>query len=127
MQTIKAISVDEYIEGFPKKTQVLLKQLRKAIIKAAPKAVEQISYGMPAYKYLGVLVYFAGYQNHIGFYGTPAGHQKFKKELSIYKTGKGSVQFPLEQPLPLDLITAIIKFRVQENEAKNRAKQKPLK
>ncbi|MFM9907883.1 MAG: iron chaperone, partial [Chitinophagaceae bacterium] len=74
-----------------------------------------ISYGMPAYKLNGMLVYFAGYENHIGFYATPTGHASFKKELSIYRQGKGSVQFPIDQPLPLTLITKIVKYRVKEN------------
>jgi len=108
-------NVDEYIESFPKETQKYLKQMRAAIKKAAPKAEEGIGYKMPAYKLNGVLVYFAGYAKHIGFYATPTGHKEFKKELSIYKEGKGSVQFPLDEPLPVDLITKIVKFRVKEN------------
>ena len=78
---------------------------------------------MPAYKYHGVLVYFGGYKNHIGFYASPTGHEAFKKELSIYKSGKGSVQFPLDKPLPLKLITQIVKFRVIQNEEKEAAKK----
>lgn len=113
--TIK--TVDEYISSFPASTQKLLKQMRATIKKAAPKAEEDISYGMPAYKYNGKrLVYFAGYKNHIGFYATPTGHSAFAKELSKYKEGKGSVQFPIDAPLPLELVTEIVKFRVQENE-----------
>ena len=96
----KAIYVDAYIAGFPKDTQTLLEQLRTAIMKAAPDAEEVISYQMPAYKYFGMLVYFAGYKNHIGFYPGAAGIETFKKELSIYKGAKGSVQFPLDKPLP---------------------------
>lgn len=94
--------------------------MRRQIKAAAPKAEESISYGMPAYKLNGVLVYFAGYKNHIGFYATPTGHEAFKKELSAYKEGKGSVQFPLDEPLPLDLVSRIVKFRVKENEAKKK-------
>lgn len=108
-------SVEEYIKGFPENIRQLLQQMRKAIKAAAPEAVELISYGMPAYKLNGMLVYFAGYENHIGFYATPTGHASFKKELFIYKQGKGSVQFPIDQPLPLALITKIVKYRVKEN------------
>lgn len=109
-------TVDEYIATFPKNVQQLLHQIRKTIKSAAPKAEELISYQMPAYKYNGMLVYFAGYEKHIGFYATPTGHQEFKKDLSVYKTGKGSVQFPVDQPLPVKLITRIVKFRVKANE-----------
>ena len=113
-----AASVDEYIAAFPKEVQQLLSQMRKTIKTAAPKAEELISYGMPVYKHNGVLVYFGGYKNHIGFYATPTGHEAFKKEFSKYKTGKGSVQFPSDKPLPLGLITRIVKFRVKGNLAK---------
>jgi uncharacterized protein YdhG (YjbR/CyaY superfamily) len=119
-------TVDEYIAAFNATTQARLQQLRTAIKKAAPKAEEMISYMMPAYKYLDKpLVFFAGYKNHIGFYATPTGHEAFEKELSIYKQGKGSVQFPLDKPLPLSLITKIVKFRVKQNE--ERAKEKKNK
>jgi uncharacterized protein YdhG (YjbR/CyaY superfamily) len=117
-------TVDGYIAAFPKETQALLQQLRKTIKAAAPKAEEIISYGMPGYKYHGMLVYFAGYKNHIGFYGTPTAHESFKKALAIYKSGKGSVQFPLDKPLPLALVTKIVKFRVKANEEKLAAKKK---
>ncbi len=110
-----ASSVDEYISAFPKEVKQLLIQMRKTIKAAAPKAEELISYGMPAYKLNGMLVYFAGYENHIGFYATPTGHASFKKELSVYKQGKGSVQFPIDKTLPLTLITKIVKYRVKEN------------
>ncbi len=109
-------NVDEYIESFPEETQEILKQVRNTIRRAAPDAEETLSYGMPAYKMYGKpLVYFAGYKKHIGFYATPAGHSEFASELSKYKQGRGSVQFPIDKPLPLDLITRITKFRVQEN------------
>ena len=111
----KISTVDEYIAGFPKAIQHKLQSIRATIRKAAPKAEEMISYQMPAYKYHGVLVYFAGYKNHIGFYATPAGHAAFKNELAAYKEGKGSVQFPHNEPLPLPLITRIVKFRMKEN------------
>jgi len=108
-------NIDEYIRIQTPEVQILLKQMRQTIKKAAPEAEEVISYNMPAFKYQGMLVYFAAYKNHIGFYATPTGHSEFKEELSMYKQGKGSVQFPLTKPLPLDLITKIVKFRVTEN------------
>jgi uncharacterized protein YdhG (YjbR/CyaY superfamily) len=114
-----ATTVDQYISSFDKKTQLLLKQMQKTIWASAPGAEESVSYGMAAYKYLGrPLVYFAGYENHIGFYATPTGHEAFKKDLSVYKTGKGSVQFPITEKLPLKLVERIVKFRVKENEEK---------
>ena len=106
---------DDYFSQQTPEVQILLEQMRQTIKKAAPEAEEVISYNMPAFKYYGMLVYFAAYKNHIGFYATPTGHSEFKEELSIYKQGKGSVQFPLTKPLPLDLITKIVKFRVKEN------------
>lgn len=122
---IKAKNVDEYIAAFPKKQQQLLKQIRKTIKTAAPTAEESISYGMPAYKYMArPLVYFGGYENHIGFYATPTGNIIFKKDLAAYKTGKGSIQFPVDKPLPLALITRIVKYRLMENEEKAMAKKK---
>ena len=117
MSTFK--NVDEYIAGFPLATQVILEQVRSTIKKAAPDAEELISYAMPAYKLNGkALVYFAGYKTHIGFYATPTGHEAFENELSVYKQGKGSVQFPIDKPMPLDLIKRITKFRAEENEKK---------
>ena len=117
-------NIDEYIASFPQDVQLRLKKIRNAVKKAAPLAVELISYQMPAYKYHGVLVYFAGYKNHIGFYATPTGHAAFKKELSVYKEGKGSVQFPHNQPLPLALISRIVKFRMMGNMEREKAKKK---
>lgn len=118
-KTSKPATVDEYISTFPPSTQYLLNQVRSAIKATASAAEESVSYGIPAYKYAGrPLVYFAGYEKHIGFYATPAGHIAFKQELSKYKQGKGSVQFPLDEKLPVDLIKRIVKFRVKENEAK---------
>lgn len=114
-QTGKPNSVAGYIHGFPKDTQKLLEQLRATIIKAAPAAEEIISYQMPAYKYNGMLVYFAGYKNHIGFYPGASGIKNFKEDIAVYKNSKGAVQFPLDKPLPLKLITKIVKFRVKEN------------
>ncbi|MGQ7944683.1 iron chaperone [Flavobacterium sp. WC2509] len=113
-------SVDEYIQTFPKDIQLLLENVRASIIKKAPEAVESISYGMPAYKTNGKpLVYFAGYKKHIGFYATPTGHSEFANELSNYKQGKGSVQFPIDHPIPYWLIEQIVVFRVKENELKS--------
>ncbi|TRW25690.1 DUF1801 domain-containing protein [Flavobacterium zepuense] len=113
--------VDSYIANFPPATQKLLWQIRETILSAAPRAEESISYGMPAYKTNGKpLVYFAGCKNHIGFYATPTGHKEFEAELSHYKQGKGSVQFPINEDLPIDLISRIVTFRVQENEAKRK-------
>lgn len=109
-------SVDHYIASFPKDIQAILKNIRTIITKHAPSVVESISYGMPAYKLKGKpLVYFAAFKNHIGFYATPSGHEEFAKQLSVYKQGKGSVQFPLDQEMPYGLITNIVKFRVEEN------------
>ncbi len=116
--------IDTYIAGFPKETQKLMTQLRSAIRKAAPGAEEAISYRMPAYKYKGVLVYFAAYNNHIGFYPGAGGIENFKKEIAVYKSAKGSVRFPLDKPLPLQLITKIVKFRVNQNLQKEKTKKK---
>jgi len=121
----KTISVEDYIATFPKTVQTRLKKLRILILKNAEGAVESISYGMPAYKTEGKpLLYFAGYENHIGLYATPTANVKFSKELAAYKQGKGSIQFPLESPLPIDLITKIIEFRVNENFSQKKSKKK---
>lgn len=123
----KAKDVNEYILSFPPSTQKLLKQMRTTIKKAAPDAEELISYGMPAYKLNGPLVYFGGYESHIGFYAIPSGISAFKKELSKYKGGKGSVKFPMDEPLPLNLVTNIVKFRVKENNEKIKIKKMKTK
>ena len=113
----KATTVDSYIAGFPEDVQAHLVRIRAIIKEKAPLAIESMAYDMPAYKMNGKpLVYFAAFQNHIGFYATPSGHEAFTKELSQYKQGKGSVQFPLHQPIPFDLIGRMVSFRVQENE-----------
>lgn len=118
-------NTDDYIKSFPKDVQERLKQIRAIIKQIAPDAEESISYAMPAYKLHGKpLVYFAAFKNHIGFYATPSGHSEFAKELSKYKQGKGSVQFPLDKPLPLGLITKIVKFRAKENLQKAKMKKK---
>ena len=116
-------TIDEYIADYPKDIQKLLQQVRVTIKKAAPDAEEKISYGIPTFTLNGNLVHFGAYEKHIGFYATPTGHEAFKKELSVYKQGKGSVQFPIDQPLPLDLISRIVKFRVKENSEKARSKK----
>lgn len=116
-------TVDAYIKTFPNDVQEKLNTIRNIIIENAPDAIETISYGMPAYKtYKKPLVYFAGYDKHIGFYATPTGHEAFAEELSIFKQRKGSVQFPINTLLPTDLITRIVKFRVKENEEKFKKK-----
>ncbi|TND01812.1 MAG: hypothetical protein FD123_4188 [Bacteroidetes bacterium] len=108
-------AIDQYIAAFPKETQRLLEQIRATIRKAAPHAEEKIGYGIPTLTLEGNLVHFAGYKNHIGFYPGAAGIATFKKELSVYKGAKGSVQFPVGKPLPLALVTKIVKFRVEQN------------
>ncbi len=118
---MKAISntkfktVDEYLSAFPATTKGILKELRKTIKQAAPQAEELISYNMPAFKLQGMLVYYAAHKEHIGFYPTPSGIEAFKKELSEYEMAKGSVKFPIDKPIPFDLISKIVKFRVKEN------------
>lgn len=109
-------TIEEYHAGFPEEVVQRMEQIRAIILKQAPEAAESISYGMPAFKLNGKpLVYYAGYKQHIGFYATPTGHAEFAEELSNYKQGKGSVQFPLNEALPLDLIQRIVMFRVGEN------------
>lgn len=123
--TTKPGSIDEYIASFPESTQKILQQVRKTIQKAAPEAKEKISYAMPAFELHGNLVYFAAYDKHIGFYALPSGNTAFQKELSAYKMGKGSIQFPIDQPMPLELIAQIVQFRVAENLEKAKFKKKP--
>ena len=112
-------TVASYFAKFPETSQKRMQQIRMLILEKAPEAQESISYGMPAYKTNGKpLIYYAAFKNHIGLYATPSGHTHFADALSQYKQGKGSVQFPNEQPLPLDLIAEIIAFRVEENASK---------
>ncbi len=108
-------TIDEYISGFPVDIQKKLKQIREAIKKAAPDAEEAIKYGMPTFIYQGNLVFFSAYKNHIGFYPVPAGDKAFQQEIAIYKKHKGTLQFPLDKPVPLSLVTKAVKLRVQEN------------
>jgi uncharacterized protein YdhG (YjbR/CyaY superfamily) len=119
MLSINAKNIDEFIAGSPKNTQELLKKMRSIIQKAAPGTEEAISYGIPTYKLNGRnLVHFSGYKEHIGFYPGAAGIESFKEELSKYKTSKGTVQFPLDKPLPVGLITQIVKFRIAQEKEK---------
>jgi len=109
-------TMDEYIKTFPKDVQSILEKMRQTIRKATPEAVEAISYQMPTFKLNGKnLVHFAAFKNHIGFYPIPSGIEAFKKALSPYKQGKGSVQFPIDKPIPYDLVKKIVIFRVKEN------------
>ena len=117
-------TIDEYIAAFPADIQKLLNQMRETIKAAVPEATEKISYQMPTFFLQGNLVHFAAFKNHIGFYPVPSGIEAFKDELSRYKGSKGAVQFPLDLPLPLDLVTRIVKFRVEENLKKAEAKSK---
>jgi uncharacterized protein YdhG (YjbR/CyaY superfamily) len=107
--------IDEYIAGFPNDVQRILEKIRLTIRKAAPDAEEAIKYQIPTFTLKGNLVHFAAYKEHIGFYPAPRGIEKFKKELSVYEGGKGTVRFPLDKPIPFDLISKIVKFRVQNN------------
>jgi uncharacterized protein YdhG (YjbR/CyaY superfamily) len=115
MQNIKAETIDEYIAAFPPNVQKKLKEIRSAIRTSAPEAEEKISYAIPTYTLNGNLVHFAAFKNHVGFYPTPNGIEAFKKELSQYEGGKGTVQFPLDKPLPIALIKKIVKHRVRQN------------
>lgn len=112
-------NVDEYISLFPKQAREIMQKLRATILKVAPGANEKISYKMPAYEFKGPLVYFAAYKNHIGFYPAGSGIEEFKERLADYKTSKGTIQFPLDKPVPWDLIIDIVKFRVGENLSRN--------
>lgn len=115
-------SFDDYLDHFPKDVQQCLKKLRLTVRRAAPQAKEKISYGIPAFTLSGMLVWFAAFKNHIGFYPRTSAIAAFKKELSAYKGAKGSVQFPYDKPLPVALISRMVKFRVKENLSKNKKK-----
>lgn len=121
-ETTKPKNIDDYIAGFPEEVRVLLEEIRKTIRNAAPEATEAISYQMPTFKLNGNLIHFAAFKNHIGLYPAPTGIEAFRKELSAYRGGKGSVQFPINDPLPLDLITRIVRFRAGENLKKAKSK-----
>lgn len=120
-------AIDDYIATFPPTTQVILQQLRATINAAAPQAEEKISYQMPTFALKGNLVHFAAYPHHIGFYPTPSAITAFAEELARYKSAKGSVQFPIDEPLPLELISRMVAFRVAENleKAAAKARKKP--
>jgi len=120
----KPISTEEYINSFPQEIRQLLEQVRETIRKAAPGAEEVISYQMPAFKMHGILVWYAAFKKHIGFYPMASGIDTFKDELSVYKGARGSVQFPFNKPLPLDLISDIVKFRLSEDQQKAQSKVK---
>jgi uncharacterized protein YdhG (YjbR/CyaY superfamily) len=120
----KPIDVDEYMAGFPKDVQKILELMRQTVKKAAPEAEEVISYGMPAFRQNGRLVYFAAHTKHLGFYPMTTAITAFKEELSDYKGAKGSVQFLFDQPLPVELITKMVQFRVTENLLKVNLKKK---
>lgn len=120
----KYTTIDEYIAGFPVGVQKILQEVREVIKQAAPEAEETISYGIPTFKLQGNLVHFGGYKSHIGFYPAPRGLEKFKEELSAYEGSKGTVKFPLDKPIPYDLIRKIVAFRVQDNLASAKAKKK---
>jgi uncharacterized protein YdhG (YjbR/CyaY superfamily) len=123
MQNVQAKNIDEYISAFPEDVQNLLQQIRKTISDAAPQATETISYAIPTFRLNGNLVHFAAFKNHIGFYPAPMGLEAFKDELAPYLAGKGTAQFPIDKPLPLDLIRKIVKFRVEKNLEKGNGKK----
>ena len=124
MPQAKPATINEYIASFPEDIQKVLEQVRETISQAAPEAGETINYGIPTFTLNGNLVHFAAFKNHIGFYALPTGHEAFAEELSNYKQGKGSVQFPLNKPMPLELITSIVQFRIKEQQAKPAKKKK---
>ena len=122
MRTANPKTIDEYIAGFPPDVQKLLQQIRATIRKAAPDAEETLKYRMPTFVLNENLVHFAGFEKHIGFYPTPSGIEAFKKELAGYKSAKGSVQFPLNERVPFDLIKKMVEFRVKETREKKAAR-----
>ncbi len=124
METNKATTIDEYIRSSPKSTQLLLEQMRATISKAVPKAGEKISYQMPAFTLAGNLVHFAAYKHHIGFYPGAGAIIEFNKELTAYELSKGTVRFPLDKPLPLELIARIAQYLAQENLRKAKLKSR---
>ena len=124
MKREQAKTIDEYIAGFPPDVQAILQKIRQTIRDSAPDAQETINYAIPTFTLNGNLVHFAAFENHIGFYPAPSGMEQFKQELSGYKGAKGSVQFPLDQPMPYALITKIVNFRVKEQIEKAAKKKK---
>ncbi len=126
MRTDRPVSqtIDEYIAGFPPDIQAILQKVRATIRNAAPGATETISYQMPTFVLEGNLVHFAAFKSHIGLYPSPSGTERFREELSVYEHGKGSIRFPLNKPIPYDLISRIVTFRVEENRQRAAARQK---
>lgn len=122
--TVSPQNIDEYIASFPLEIQEILQNIRLTIASAAPEATEKISYGMPTFALEGNLVHFAAFKNHIGFYSMPSGTSQFQQEILKYKHAKGSIQFPLTEPMPFDLMARIVKFRVEENLAKAAKRKK---
>lgn len=116
--------INEYISAFPDEVKAVLEQIRETIQQAAPGAKEAIRYGMPTFVLNGNLVHFAAYKNHIGFYPAPSGIDEFIEELAVYRTGKGTIQFPVNQPIPFNLIKKVVEFRVKENLGKQKRKVK---
>lgn len=117
-------NIDDYINAFHGETKGILLKIREVVREAAPEATESINYDIPTFKLAGNLVHFAAYKNHIGFYPAPSGMEEFKKEVKSYKTGKGTLQFPLDKPIPYELISEIVQFRVAENKLKASKKRK---
>ncbi|MCW7465571.1 hypothetical protein EHQ75_00125 [Leptospira levettii] len=124
MKSNKPENIDEYIHSFPKDIQILLNHVREIIREEAPNAKEAIKYAIPTFIQNGNLVHFAAYKNHIGFYALPSGNIKFQKEISKFKSGKGSIQFPITEPMPDELIRKIVRFRIKENETKEKKNKK---
>ena len=123
MPATKAMTVDEYIAGFPKETQEVLEQIRSLIKKTAPAAVEKISYAIPAFNLNNQnIIYFAGYKNHVSVYPVPKGDEAFQKEIAGFRTGKGTLQFPLDKSLPLQLIKKVVKHSINQNAEKVKGK-----
>ena len=119
----KFTTMDAYIASVPKEVQSILEEIRQTIRKAAPDAVEAISYQIPTFKLNGNnLVHFAAWKDHVGFYATPSGNAAFRKELSKYKVAKGSIQFPIDEPIPFDLVTNMVLFRVKETRVPKKKK-----
>lgn len=124
MQKNTFVTIDEYINAFEGEVKSILQKIRKTVREVAPEAIESINYGIPTFKQYGNLVHFAAYKNHIGFYPSPSGMEEFKKEVAIYKTGKGTMQFPLGKPIPYDLISEMVQFRLEENLIKSGKKKR---
>jgi uncharacterized protein YdhG (YjbR/CyaY superfamily) len=117
-------TINEYISEFPEEIRVILEQVRETIQQAAPEAKEAIRYGMPTFVLNGNLVHFAAYKNHIGFYPAPSGIDAYLDDLAVYRTGKGTIQFPINQPIPFNLVKKVVEFRVNENLGKRKGKVK---